>query len=366
LASFLNAQRRMGTAVEARPLLRARPQLGLKTKPHARHGSLRRILVCLDHSASSNATLKQAISVAETFDSVVTILYVLQPAREAAVLRRTDACSWEIARQEAEAYLVRVQAEAATQAAGIPVDWRLEQGLPAERIMSLAQELGADLIVLGSGGSGAATWNLGSTARQVLAGAGGSVLVAHGANPTQGGGAAAKRILVPLDGSSRAESVLPTAARIAKACDSEILLTHVVAEPLATAMLTAGDDLELARNLATRLESYARRYLENLRDQLGREGLPARAIVLRRADERQSLLDVARQEEVCLIVLSAHGNTCNQARSFGSVAAHLLDHALVPLLVLQDLRERESHSSRENAGPEIAPQLRARFTAEQP
>src|SRR3546814_8945346 len=40
-----------------------------------------------------------------------------------------------------------------------------------------------------------------------------------------------QRILVPLDGSRWAESVLPLAARIARAANAEILLAHVVPAP---------------------------------------------------------------------------------------------------------------------------------------
>ena len=51
------------------------------------------------------------------------------------------------------------------------------------------------------------------------------------------------------------------------------------------------------------------------------------------------LLELARTERSDLIVLSAHGSTCNPAMTSGSVTAHLLTHSVVPLLVLQDLRD---------------------------
>lgn len=350
--------------VEPGHLIDTKPQREeTRAKSLARHGSIRRVLVCLDCSSFSDVALRHAVSLAKTFDSAVTLVYVLEPAHETAVLRATDACSWEVARKEAGAYLERLGAET-TRASGLRVDLRLEQGHPAERISSLVRELGADLIVLGSHGEdGVTAWNLGSTAQQVLAAARASVLVARSATlapnqclaPNQW---EPKRILLPLDGSLRAESVLPTAARIAKAHGAEIVLTHVVAEPCASAMLRANDDLVAARGLATRLEVSAARYLENIRDQLGREGHLVRAIVLRRADTRQSLLDVARREAVDLVVLSAHGDTCNPARSFGSVTAYLLAHLSLPLLVLQDL-PAETGQPRDQSAPE----LRASFTA---
>jgi nucleotide-binding universal stress UspA family protein len=355
----------MGTAVEARHLPADRGPSREEARSPTHHGGIRRILVCLDRSSFSDVALRHAIYLAKTFDSALTLLCVLQPAHETATLRATDACSWEIARQEAEAYLQQLGAET-SRTSGLRVDWRLEQGHPAERITSLARELGADLIVLGSHGeSGVMAWNLGGTAQQVLSVARGSVLIARSTARTQAE-PAPKRILLPLDGSPRAESVLPTAARIAKAQGSEILLVHVVTEPRATAMLQAGEDLDLARQMAARLESRATRYLEGLRDQLAREGLAVRAIVVRCPDERQSLLDLARKEAVDLVVLSAHGNTCNPARSFGSFAAHLLAHLSVPLLVLQDLPESEIERARELADQDVSPPLRASYTPEPP
>jgi nucleotide-binding universal stress UspA family protein len=353
----------MGT-VEMPRLLETKPQRQ-ESKSLARHGGIGRILVCLDHSSFSDAALRHAISIAKTFDSAMTLLYVLQPAHETAVLHTTDPFSWEIARKEAGAYLEQLEGETA-RATGLQVDWRLEQGHPAERILSLARDIGADLIVLGSHGeSGARAWGLGSTAQQVLSVARASVLVARGAGGHAQDEAAPTRILLPLDGSLRAESVLPTAARIARAHGAELLLAHVVAEPFATAMQHVGDELDLARQVATSLESCAARYLEGLCHQLEREGLAVRSIVVRRADERQSLLDVVLTEGVDLVVVSAHGNTCNPAQSFGSVTTHMLAHASAPLLVLQDLPEGETDRVREPAEKDLAPELRASFTGGQ-
>ena len=112
--------------------------------------------------------------------------------------------------------------------------------------------------------------------------------------------------------------------------------------------------IAVARDLATRLEAGAKRYLEGLRDQLGREGASVRTLVLRNADERQSLFDLSQRERSDLIVVSAHGSTCNPALTCGSVTAHLLLHSTVPLLVLQDLRDYELRGQkREQSAPPL-------------
>jgi len=333
------------------------------TSPHARQGvtpHAHRVLVCLDRSLLAEVCLPYAISIARTLHSELTLLHVMQPPQDHSGPHTTDTLGWEISRQEARAYLERHE-QSAAQALGRPVEIRLEQGHAAARIVGIAQELAADLTVLGSHGEGGVTdWNLGSTVQQVLAVTRSSVFIAHSS-------AAARvvmptRILVPLDGSLRTESVLPTAARLATAYGAELVLVHVVQEPTMSSVLRAGDDLQLATELAARLEASANGYLKGLRVRLTHEVPSVRTLVVRHANERQGLLEVSQREGADLVVLSAHGVACDPARSFGSVTAHLLTHSTVPLLVLQDLPPQLPHAF--ELTELHAPALRASFTPE--
>src|SRR3546814_15735031 len=45
-----------------------------------------------------------------------------------------------------------------------------------------------------------------------------------------------RRIVVPLDGSCWAESVLPVATRLARAADAELVLAHIVPRPELTVL----------------------------------------------------------------------------------------------------------------------------------
>jgi nucleotide-binding universal stress UspA family protein len=320
-----------------------------------------RMLVCLDRSPFSEVCLPYAISIARTFGSDITLVYVMQLRNGHGGPHTTDALGWEISRQEARAYLERLGQEA-TRELGRPVDIRLEQGHPAERIVGLARELGADLTVLGSHGEGGITaWNLGTTVQQVLATIRGSVFIAH-SSPVAPSVAIPKRILVPLDGSRRTESVLPTAARIARAYGAEVVLVHVVQAPIASSVLRAGAELELATELAAHLEASARRYLQSVRDRLAHDAPAVRTLVVRHSNERQGLLEIAQQEHTDLVVVSAHGVACDPARSFGSVTAHLLTHSHVPLLVLQDLPFQGECPT--GLADQLAPPLRASYPPE--
>jgi nucleotide-binding universal stress UspA family protein len=316
--------------------------------------AVRQILVCVDHSSFSEACVRHAVAISKSLGGAITLLHVMQPPHERAGVQ-ANVIDWEISRQEAGAFLGRLEHDA-TKGAGQRVETRLEQGHPAERITAVARELDADVTILASQGErGVAPWNLGSTVLQVLAVAQASVLVVR-SSMTATDVVCPKRVLVPLDGSVRSESVLPTVVRIARMHGAELLLALVIQEPIVTGVLCSPEDLATARDLAARLEVSGKRYLEELRGQLEREGAAARTLVLRSADERQSLLEVSRSEQSDLIVLSAHGSNCNPEVICGSVTVSLLTHAGVPLLVLQDLHDAEL---RRHESDRRAPPLRA-------
>ena len=321
------------TETGARPAPSAVDGVGLSRPIEAKHPG-RRILVCLDRSTLSEVCVPHAVSLAKTFGSAMTLAHIMQPQKDV------------------------------LQSLGKPVDIRLEQGRPADRIIDLAHEVSADLIVIGSRGEGGAGPHaLGSTVLQVLEAVRTSLFVAHAclSAPVE---AAPRHILVPLDGSPRSESVLPAAVRIASSHGAELLLVHVVQEPLPTALLPAAEDMALAQRLAGLLESGATRYLDLLRKQLAYEVTSVRTLVLRHASAPQCLLDVSVKEKADLIVLSAHGSACDSSRSFGSVTACLLTHAAVPLLTLQDLPEAQLHSAEGTEATRASPSLRASYAVE--
>jgi nucleotide-binding universal stress UspA family protein len=133
---------------------------------------------------------------------------------------------------------------------------------------------------------------------------------------------------------------------------------------VATGIRAAGEDLEHARGLARRLEVGAERYLAQIRARLTREIPSVRTIVLRSRDERQTLIEVSEREHVDLVVLSAHGATCNVDRSLGTVSGYLVTLAQPAMLVLQDLPRRVAVSeSGEPAGDHYAQPLRGTIHA---
>jgi nucleotide-binding universal stress UspA family protein len=326
--------------------------------------SIRHVLVCLDGSSLSEASLPHARYVADAFGSRITLLHVMPSLDEEQRPSRPDALGWEISRREAEQYLmgIRVALEQQGRRAE-PAAIELTQGRPAERIVTIARELDADLLVLATHGEGGLrSSNLGSTAHGVLAVASSSVLVVP-STLSSSPSALARHIMVALDGSVRTECVLPPVVNLSRANGASVLLVHVVDEPQSTAVLSSSEDLALARSLADKLETSAARYLSRLRSQLLSEVSRVETLVLRRADQRRGLLEVAGDRGIDLLVLAAHGTTCDAEHSFGSVASYMLAHARLPLLVLQDLPSTEREGLRPGDGNGAPSGARASFSA---
>ena len=290
-----------------------------------------RILLCLDGTVSSETCIPYGVALAQIYDSHIVLVHVMQPyAPRYAGATSSDPLGWEISRQQAQHYL-ESQRTTIAQASGASVELRIEQGSAAARIVALARELDVDITLLGP-----PVPNRGSTFDQVLAALGRSVLVARGVAQPNGAGML-RQILVPLDGSSRAESIIPAVARMANYNQSEVVLTHVVQAPQVTAPLYDILDMALAQRLAKRVEDAAQLYLEGIALRLRNNGVQARTVVVRHDDPRQHLLEFSQTMQADLVVLTAHGAACNSAQPLGSMPTYLLKHANAAILVLQDL-----------------------------
>ncbi len=143
-----------------------------------------------------------------------------------------------------------------------------------------------------------------------------------------------QRILVPLDGSLRAEQALPVAARIARATGGSLLLVQVINPPidysgglgLAPLMTEQAVELEMAG---------ATGYLNAVAASPGLSGIETRTEVSFGLPA-QHLIAVAEAYESDLVVLCSHGRTGFTRWALGSVARTLVHQSTVPVLVLQE------------------------------
>jgi nucleotide-binding universal stress UspA family protein len=291
------------------------------------------VAACLDGSDLGERILPHALAVARALGVPVTLLRVLEA--EASTEAPPDPLEWDMRRRETREYVARIaekQGEAENR-----MEAEVIEGQPAEEICRWTRDRGVGLTVLSSHGSrGATEWSLASTARKLVEGASGSLLLVPATAPVQQDVAHYRRILVPLDGSARAQSVIPLAQRLAEAQGAELILVHVVPVPEVTEIGPVDSEaLELRERLVRHNERVANQYLDRLRAQVAEGAVPVRALVLRADDARGHLARVIADEGVDLVVLSAHGRSARADVPLGSMAAHLVAHAQVPLLIVR-------------------------------
>jgi nucleotide-binding universal stress UspA family protein len=237
-------------------------------------------------------------------------------------------------RREARDLLEQVAEERRDEAPQIKT--ALVEGEPAQQLCLWGRDHRADLTVLCTHGAGGSTeWELGGTARKVIDRASGSVLLIP-ATLAEMPVVRYQRILLPLDGSPRAESILPLAVRLAKSQDAELIFAHVVPVPELTEIgPLAAEDLDLREQLVRRNERVALEYLDRIRARMAEGGTRSRSLVMRDGDIRSRLASAVIDETVDLVVLSAQGRSGRADTPIGSVTEYLAAHAAVPLLIVR-------------------------------
>jgi nucleotide-binding universal stress UspA family protein len=201
---------------------------------------------------------------------------------------------------------------------------------------------------------------LASNTQKILTSAVGSVLLVPASTRQAPSRREARyaRILVPFDGSMRAESVVPLAVRLANAHQAELVLAHVVPIPELTPIgAPAPEDLDLRERLVRRNERVAGRYLEGLRARMQASGTAARVVLAAEGDVPCELLRIIERERADLVVLSAHGRTGRTEWTCGSVAGHVIAHCPTPVLVVRE-PGRAAMAQREGAIRDLSADVR--------
>jgi nucleotide-binding universal stress UspA family protein len=298
-----------------------------------------RIAACVDTSAMARDVIAHAVAIANAMQGELTLIRVLETRPPGGT--PADPVEWEIRRREAWDALGRIVEQ---QAGGIAdIKAQVVEGHPAEQIWLWARDHDVALTVFCTHGEDNVMGRtLGKTASLVINGAIGSFLLVP-RSATHEPVVRYRRILVPLDGSCQAESVLPFAVKLARANDGEIVLVHVVpvAELTEIGPLEA-EAIELRQRLIARNERVARDYLDRIRGRLADQGIAVRGLVLRDGDVRRRLARSVVDEAADLVVLSAHGRGGHADVPHGSIAAYQLAHAVTPLLIINQSPARTS------------------------
>ncbi|HEU5198298.1 MAG TPA: universal stress protein [Ktedonobacterales bacterium] len=140
------------------------------------------------------------------------------------------------------------------------------------------------------------------------------------------------RILVPLDGSARAERALPVAARLARAMNGTLVLVRVAQPPLQPPSFLA-PPLEVEANMLSKELEQAATYLAQVMKQVEIVGVGFETVSLV-GYPAEMILEAAQTHRADSIILTSHGRTGLLRWVLGSVAQRVIYQATVPVLVL--------------------------------
>ena len=144
-----------------------------------------------------------------------------------------------------------------------------------------------------------------------------------------------KKILVPLDGSKRAEAILPHVEELAQCFRSKVIFLQVI-EPAFVPMAICSNFNEgsLEKSRREVLASRAETYLAGLRGEFREKSIQAKHII-GIGPIVSTIINIAEREEADLIAMASHGHTGLSHVFYGSVAAGVLHRIDRPLLLIR-------------------------------
>ena len=140
-------------------------------------------------------------------------------------------------------------------------------------------------------------------------------------------------ILVPLDGSKRAEAILRHVEELAQRYDAKVIILQVV-EPPRVVVGSNGTYVPLHQQAFEQRKNRAESYLAALQEKLCEKGVEARTRVAY-GPVVEAIIDAARREGADLIAIASHGRSGLSQVFCGSVVAGVLHRVDRPLLLVR-------------------------------
>ena len=139
-------------------------------------------------------------------------------------------------------------------------------------------------------------------------------------------------ILVPLDGSKRAERILKHVEELARRFNSRVIFLQVVTAPNLVGYDESG--ILLYNHHLEQLAKEVESYLNSLKGEFREKGIEAKTCVVGGQVVGQ-IIDCALEENADLVAMSSHGRTGLARAFYGSVTAGVLNLIDRPLLIIR-------------------------------
>jgi nucleotide-binding universal stress UspA family protein len=298
-----------------------------------------KILVPLDGSELAECVIPHVEALADGHAGVViTFLYVVSPLDVPMVKAAYKKKIEDDARAAAEHYVGKLAASPKFKASA---SGKVLIGKPAETIISYAARNKADLIVMATHGrSGVGQWFYGSVTEKVLQGSKIPLWLVKAASCKMDYGHKKLTVLVPLDGSQLAESVLPQLKELTRQLPDnklDFVLTRVceifapsISYPPPMSMTWE----EYLKYEIARCKKICLDYLTEVKDRLTKNKLKIRTEVPE-GNPAEKLIEYVAKNSIDLIVMSTHGRTGLSKWAFGSIAEKVLKGADSPILLIR-------------------------------
>lgn len=186
------------------------------------------------------------------------------------------------------------------------------------------------------GRSGLDRFLIGSVAEKVLRGTANPLLLVRAAEAAKAEGEAVfKSVIVPLDGSELAESVIPMTAGVAKTLDLEVVLFRAYHIPYNA---YAGDDGYYAVNydeLIAGVRDEAKEYLDKKVAEVKKLGVAKISAMTKEGFAGDEIIAIGRKTPDGLIAMCSHGRSGVKRWVLGSVTETVVRHSGDPVLVVR-------------------------------
>jgi len=142
-------------------------------------------------------------------------------------------------------------------------------------------------------------------------------------------------ILVPLDGSERAEVILSHVIELAKKFSAKVILLEAVEQKLVytgdleISAMTRKADEELAKQT-----KIAESYIKGVKEKLEKHAIKVTTRIMQ-GPPVEAIIAMAKQENADLIAMASHGRSGLARVFYGSVAAGILHQVDRPLLIIR-------------------------------
>jgi nucleotide-binding universal stress UspA family protein len=143
------------------------------------------------------------------------------------------------------------------------------------------------------------------------------------------------KILVPLDGSKRAERILPHVEELAFKFNASVVLLRVIGHNGSSNTHVPFSTIDMS-NEDKRYEE-TKSYLAAIQGEFREKGIDAKAVI-KKGPVVKWIGDIAISEDIELIAMASHGHTGLERVFYGSVAAGVLQQVDRPLLLIRARR----------------------------